>query len=614
VFTVKELRIIKVNRRYLERTGLMTWKIGRGKADITADVKNISMLGYGNPHNTVKEVETPLNARTLYFKNNNNDRFILINLEICFVTESVRKSVYDKLTNLDELKDLREAELMITAQHTHAAPGGYTHYPLYNMPTPGYVPEVLEKIVTGSVESVVQAIENLTDATIEYVKGEFDAEAPVAFNRSVPSYMKNPEVWEEGLPTEKNLAMDRNMRLLRFKSGDKLLASANWFGCHTTNIPNTNHKVSPDNKGYASLYVEEEYQENDKNFIALFNQGSAADITPNFILDPKTKMARGQFEDPFESARFNGKLQANQALKLMDKKEEVTTLTEDFDCGMVFVDMADVTPDEEFIPKGMDGKDAKTTHACHGVAFIQGTEEGPGVPKSLGFFVKLLSSGVKLIDTIKSYQLPDEERRKIWTFYKNQAPKDIFVEAGNKRVLGIRDISKLPVPDFIDPLVATMKKFYGQGSMREHTWIQEVMPVQIVRIGQIIFLAMPNEVTTISALRFRRQVLAQFKDQGVEEVILASYSNGFSGYITTPQEYEVQHYEAGHTVFGKWTHPAYQTIIKRLCTEMLKPKEQRDFSWSTHVPEFSQHELEGRTYGPSANGQGRNNSLHGLPS
>ena len=42
--------------------GDQDWLIGAAKADITAFIPGIVMLGYGNPHNTVKYVHAPLNA------------------------------------------------------------------------------------------------------------------------------------------------------------------------------------------------------------------------------------------------------------------------------------------------------------------------------------------------------------------------------------------------------------------------------------------------------------------------------------------------------------------------------------------------------------------------
>ena len=40
---------------------------------------------------------------------------------------------------------------------------------------------------------------------------------------------------------------------------------------------------------------------------------------------------------------------------------------------------------------------------------------------------------------------------------------------------------------------------------------------------------------------------------GVKEPVVVGLANNYMGYLTTPEEYEMQHYEGGHTVYGVWT-------------------------------------------------------------
>src|SRR6185503_18724325 len=41
--------------------------------------------------------------------------------------------------------------------------------------------------------------------------------------------------------------------------------------------------------------------------------------------------------------------------------------------------------------------------------------------------------------------------------------------------------------------------------------------------------------------------------KGVKEPVVVGLANDYMGYLTTPEEYQMQHYEGGHTVFGLWT-------------------------------------------------------------
>jgi neutral ceramidase len=78
---------------------------------------------------------------------------------------------------------------------------------------------------------------------------------------------------------------------------------------------------------------------------------------------------------------------------------------------------------------------------------------------------------------------------------------------------------------------------------------------------------MPAEITTMSARRIRQAVKTVLGDW-VKHIVIAGYSNGYAGYITTPEEYETQQYEGGHTVHGKWTLPAYLQTLSGLAKSL----------------------------------------------
>ena len=565
----------------------MSWNFGAAKADITPKIKGISMLGYGNPHNIVKGVEAPIHARVFYIQRGKDQKLIIINLEICFVTDVLRRRVLEEINTLESLD---ESQVLISSQHTHSAPSGFTEYALYNMPTPGFVPQVVDAYARGTVEAFKKAKEQLAECQIEFKENEFSPDVPVSFNRSLPAFEKNPEAHMGIFGKSKSSAVDKVMRALIIKNNDEIKAAINWFPVHTTSIPNTNTLVSPDNKGYASAFVEKKYS----GCVSIFAQADAGDVTPNWIWDSEHKTMRGHYTDFFENSKFNGKLQANKLFEIIDQ-EEGLLLTGGIDSVMCYEDMSCITPDEEFMP--VDAPDhAATTPACHGVAFAEGTIEGPGVPKALGFLLKILATFAKLIDILQSLKKPLNEKKKIWNYYNNQEPKSIFAEPGKKRIFGIKKLGILEPLKIVDPLVGTLARFYNQGSMREHTWTQQVLPVQLIKLGELLIVSLPAETTTIAGFRIKKQLKKLFKDTDVKEVITAPYSNAYCGYIVTPEEYELQRYEAGHCVFGKWTLPAFQTVIKKLAVELLKEKSNRDLSWSKKTPRFSEKELANRSF------------------
>jgi neutral ceramidase len=51
-------------------------------------------------------------------------------------------------------------------------------------------------------------------------------------------------------------------------------------------------------------------------------------------------------------------------------------------------------------------------------------------------------------------------------------------------------------------------------------------------------------------------------------VLVAGYSNGYIHYVTTPEEYMAQRYEAGSTMYGRWELPALVQTVTLLATAL----------------------------------------------
>jgi neutral ceramidase len=92
---------------------------------------------------------------------------------------------------------------------------------------------------------------------------------------------------------------------------------------------------------------------------------------------------------------------------------------------------------------------------------------------------------------------------------------------------------------------------------------EQVLPLEVVQIGQLIVAAGPAEFTTMAGRRVRA---ALGKELGVDPryIVIAGYANDYANYVTTREEYEAQHYEGGSTVFGPWTEAGYRQEFVRL--------------------------------------------------
>src|SRR5690606_13630110 len=94
-------------------------------------------------------------------------------------------------------------------------------------------------------------------------------------------------------------------------------------------------------------------------------------------------------------------------------------------------------------------------------------------------------------------------------------------------------------------------------------WVPNVVPVQLVRIGELYLAAAGAEFTIVAGLRVRRAVAAVL-GVAVEQVLLQGYANSYHEYVTTPEEYDAQQYEGASTLFGRYTLCGYVQEFTRV--------------------------------------------------
>ncbi|PCJ87832.1 MAG: hypothetical protein COA57_03950 [Flavobacteriales bacterium] len=565
-------------------------EVGVSKKDITCFKKGVGMFGYGMYFHKVKGIETRQFVRAYVFKAQNGNKVAYVCAEILSCTISVKKGVIKKLQRSHPNLNYDYDNVLIAGTHTHSGPGGYTHYGLYNMSVPGFVPEVYTTIVDGIVESIIEADNAAKPARLYFDKGDFPKEQEIAFNRSINAYNRNADT-KEYEEKERHLAVDRTMKLLRIDDLDgNPIGCINWFGVHTTSVGNDLMKICADNKGYAADFMEEDL--GSKHFIAAFAQAPCGDISPNFVWDARRNRMRGKHVDDYESAKFNGKLQFEKAKEIFEKSTSKELKVNEIDFAHLNVDFSNIAVNPEFA-NGHTGK--RTGSGCLGVSFFEGTTDGMGISKALGFMARRIISGIRTYETIKTNFASPEERIRIVEKYEAQGKKHVLIETGNRRLMGIKDLEKLPMPGWVDKTTQIFKEQYKNGSLADKPWVPDVLPLQIIILGNLAIAAMPCEPSTVSGWRLRKTILDVLKERGVEDVIISPYANGYCGYVTTNEEYQEQCYEGGHTMHGEWSLGGYQTKFKELAFELLKPKNDRVFD-SKSTDEFTEDELKKRTF------------------
>jgi neutral ceramidase len=555
------------------------YRIGTSKVKITIYKEHVGMLGYGRHFHYMRGVETEQYARAFIFENKGKKCVFLV-VDYCFTTIYLKKGIIDKLQAEYPQYGYSDANVMITGQHTHSTAGGYTQHLIYNMTTPGFQWDVYEHYRDGIIDAIVEAEKNLKDAKVTLHKGEFDKDAEVAFNRSVSAYNQNPEVKEKISYKKRHLAVDRVMKLLRFDRPDgHPFASLNWFGVHTTSVSNRCDKVCYDNKGYAAEFMEEwmlEEYGHDEKWSAGFAQDATGDISPNFVWVAKNREYRGKYKDDYESAAYNGRLQFAKAKEIFEEAaEKGMEIKGDIDYILAYYDMTAMDIPEEFTG-GLPHQ--RTGPACMGMSFLEGTTDGQGAPRALGVMAKAFLGSSREVEILAARLSRNGKRQEeVLNFYNAQRPKAVVMNLSKGIIAGAKKPEKLVIPGFLDPVIKYIKYVNKVGQAARKPWVEEKLPLQIFIIGQLAIIGIPAEITTIAAERLRKTIMEQLSKRGVTEIILSPYANGYAGYITTPEEYKLQKYEGGHTLFGRWTLPAYQIGFKELASELLKGPEERRY-------------------------------------
>lgn len=263
---------------------------------------------------------------------NTTNRAVFVNLDACMASQAVTFTVIDKLKGLYGVDMYSERNVVLSGTHTHSGPAGYLQYIIYDIMGLGFVKETFDSLVDGIVLSIVRAHENVQPGNLSLSRGILlDAN----INRSPTAYRENPE--EERNKYEYNV--DKEMTLLRVDDEDGHGVGAfSWFPVHGTSMNNTNRLINGDNKGAASMFME---QESDGKLIAAFCQANVGDTSPNtqgaFCIDTglpcdavhstcdgrvQNCIGRGPgWPSDFESTRIVANKQAQKAMDLFNKPQ-----------------------------------------------------------------------------------------------------------------------------------------------------------------------------------------------------------------------------------------------------------------------------------------------------
>jgi len=507
------------------------YNIGTGIYDITGAVAESNAFGYAN-NIDITGLQQRIRSRAYIIQSRtNNKRVVFVSTDLGAMFQSIKLEVVKRLSN--RYGDLYSASnVMLTATHTHVGTGGLSHYSLYQIASAdaslnGYSAQNFEAVVEGIVQSIIRAHNNLSAGSIEFVEGRL---LGATRNRSLVPYAANADapLYEDDTNT--------TMTMLKFKRADGTeVGMLNWFAIHNTSFSIEYDQISGDNKGYAQ-YLFEKRMGTDfsaDSFVAAFANSDVGDVVP---VDGNAVSAPG-FEgsdDEVLNAERAGARQFDKAWSLYNQPGSV--LNGNLEFQHRWADFEDYWVENRFTNVGP----RRLCAAARGFSFAAGGENGPSnIP---GIYEGMTKGTFAIDDAI------------------NQVDQSAFGAV-------VRFIFGAVGAGFQDACQEQKVTLLGTGEL---DLVPEVIPFQLFVIGDFAIISAPSEVTTMAGRRLRNTVISELAGIGVQHAVIAGLANTYTGYLTTFEEFQEQHYEGASNEFGPYTLNAYQQEYSNMAKAIVE--------------------------------------------
>ncbi|KAK4382303.1 Neutral ceramidase 1 [Sesamum angolense] len=488
--------------------------IGLGSYDITGPAADVNMMGYANMDQTASGVHFRLRARAFVVAEPQGKRVVFVNLDACMASQLVTIKVLERLKA--RYGDLyTENNVAISGIHTHAGPGGYLQYVVYLVTSLGFVRQSFDALVHGIEQSIIQAHDNLRPGSIYVNKGEL---LDAGVNRSPSAYLNNPVAERSKYKYD----VDKDMTLLKFVDDEwGPVGSFNWFATHGTSMSRTNSLISGDNKGAAARFMEDWFDQS--------NGGSTSTDVSKINKIPR---------------------RISSIIPLVkDTHHELLELAASFDSSSGKSTIKFTSP-----LKRIRSALRQTDTPAFVSAFCQ-TNCGDVSPNVLGAFC---------LDT----ELPCDFN------HSTCGGKNELLWPGTWEGGGTNVVKTCPAAMGF-AFAAGTTDGPGAFDFKQGDDSPSILPVQILRIGQLVILSVPGEFTTMAGRRLRDAVKTVLTSGDSKEfgsnvhVVIVGLTNTYSQYVTTFDEYQIQRYEGASTLYGPHTLSGYIQEFKKLAAALI---------------------------------------------
>jgi neutral ceramidase len=504
--SIQEICITQPPVKSLDTAGVPT--AGAVSVDITPP-PGMPMGGYSMLANKGQGFRTRIKARVIYLNDGKGHSVALVQTDLPAGSLLLHHKIAEAVS---ERTGLRPGDIAITASHSHSAPANFFENDFYNKHmTSGKWLEVgfLEFCSQRITQGIIEAHKNRREAKI--ATGRKDIYG-YNRNRSLSSYVLNKNAGEIRLDDSEAVfkAVNPALYMIRIDVEDdsghyRPLGAFSSFSVHATALTSLVTVYNADLFAYAQKDLEWAIRHKYKTpwaVVHAMTEGTQGDMAP--ALPEQGDNIFGYFPVNWKEARKLGQGIGREAISLFESLGD--RLTADILLGSAVREL-DIR--EHNVVENIElCEDAVIGNPLVGGAYERRAPWVAAVP--------IFRGGNAM------------SRR--WWFFKNGCQ-------GNKRHLFF---------SFLQPLIEPKDS------------IPNTVMFQLIRVNDTVILPVPFEVTTESGNRMASRVKWEFSQAGAESVShvwVASVSNGYFGYATTPEEYSRQNYEGGHTLYGRYTTP-----------------------------------------------------------
>ncbi|MBL4798572.1 MAG: neutral/alkaline non-lysosomal ceramidase N-terminal domain-containing protein [Oleispira sp.] len=540
--TVKQITVNQPIPMDVVKTGIPT--AGAISVDVTPP-PGMPMGGYSIMANSGKGFRTRLKARVVYLNDGQGHSVALVQTDLTAGSLLVQHQV---VAAVAEKTGLKASDIVITASHSHSAPVNRFENDFYNKHMSngqGLEEQFLAFVSQRIADGIITAYNHRRPAKV--ATGRKDIYG-YSRNRSLDSYVLNDNVTGIDLddPRAKFKAINPAMFMIRIDVQDdhgryKPLAAFSSFSIHATALSVPVDVYNADLFAYAQKDLEWAIQRKYDTpwpVVHGLTNGTQGDMAPALVDQGDNTFAH--FEVNWKAAKELGQGIGKEAIELFESLEsELSTTVE--------------------IKTAARELNIRQNNKIDDIEICE--DPAVGAPVAAGAYERR-TPYLAFIPFLKGGNVMSRS----WVY--NDGCQ------GNKAHLGFK---------YLQPLFEPIDSF------------PNTVLFQLIKINDTLIMPLPFEVTTEAGQRMSQRVTDEFAafDNDIKHAWVAGNANGYFGYTTTPEEYERQNYEGGHTLYGVYTTPYLSAQLGKLARDMntaenvleLLPKWQYDVAVNEFYPE-----------------------------